>query len=125
MTARRDAAKTSEMNPVVIVHFLAAAIAIAAAAPLAANRVKMNPWYGVRVPAAFASDENWTELNRYGGRLLLAWGLAIAVTAAVGAFVRKAHWVAYDWTALGIVLGGLALVVLLIQRAAHRLAGGC
>jgi uncharacterized membrane protein len=110
------------MNPVVIVHFLAAAIAIAAALPLATNRVKMNPWYGVRVPAAFDSDANWTELNRYGGRLLLVWGLTLAATAAVGALVRKAHWVAYDWTALGIVLGGLALVVLLIQRSARRLA---
>lgn len=111
------------MNPVVLVHFFASAVAIAAALPLALDRVKMNSWYGVRLPEAFVSDAHWSRLNRFGGRLLLAWGLAIGVTAAAGAFVRRAHWVAYDWTALGIVLGGLALVVLLIQRSARRLAG--
>jgi len=104
------------MNPVVIVHLLAAATAIVAAVPLIQRRVKMNHWYGVRIPASFVSDEAWFDLNRYGGRLLLVWGLSIAATGLVGAFLKKRDWIAYDWVALVIIMGGLALVMAKIYR---------
>jgi len=112
------------MNPVVIVHFVAALLAIAAALPLMRGAVKMNPWYGVRIPAAFESEERWFDLNRYGGRLLFLWGLCIAATALVGAQLRKNAWVAYDWAALVIVMGGLALVIALIFRHAGKKNSG-
>jgi hypothetical protein len=108
------------VNPVVIVHLLAAVAAVAAAVPLIQGKVKMNPWYGVRIPAAFESDERWFEINRHGGRLLFAWGVAIAVTALVGAFLKRRAWVTYDWTALVIIMGGLALVVAQIYRHARK-----
>jgi hypothetical protein len=56
------------------------------------------------------------EINRYGGRLVLFWGVAMAVMAAVGAFLRPHVWVTYDWSALIVILGGLAVVVFLISR---------
>lgn len=93
------------MNPVAIVLLWAALLTIALARPLIKGRVKMNPWYGVRIPTAFTSDENWYELNRYGGRLLFRWGISIAVTAAAGALLQPKHWVAYNWASLAIILG--------------------
>jgi len=104
------------VNPVVIIHLLAAALAIVIAVPLIRGRVGRNHWYGVRIPAAFVSDEAWFELNRYGGRLLLIWGFVIAATAAVGAGLGKKDWITYNWAALVISLGGLAVVVALIFR---------
>lgn len=98
------------MNPVVVIHFLAAALVIVAAVPLIRRKVGMNPWYGVRIPAAFASSESWFDLNQYGGRLLLRWGCSIAVVATVGAFLPRNEWIAYDWIALVVILGGLAIV---------------
>jgi len=108
------------MNPVVVVHLFAAALAISLAIPLIRRRVKMNPWYGVRIPAAFASEASWFEINRHGGWLLLAWGAALAATAAVGAFLPRRDWVAYDWTALAVVMVGLAAVIGLILRRARK-----
>ena len=35
----------------------------------------MNRAYGVRVKRAFSSEHNWYELNAYGGKLLLCFGL--------------------------------------------------
>lgn len=112
------------MNPVVIVHFVAAILAIAAAVPLMRGAVKMNSWYGVRIPAAFESEESWLDLNRYGVRLLFQWGLCIAATALVGSQLRKNAWVTYDWAALVIVMGGLALVIALIFRHARKKKSG-
>jgi len=75
------------MNPVIVVYLLAAGAAIAASLPLMRRRVKMNRWYGVRIPAAFESEAAWFDINHYGGRLLFIWGLVIAATAIVGWFV--------------------------------------
>ena len=71
----------------------------------------MNRWYGVRIPESFVSEDRWMEINYHGGRLLLFWGLAMAAMAIVGALLKKKDWIAYDWAALAIVAGGLALVV--------------
>lgn len=108
------------MNPVVVVHFLAAAAAIVAALPLIQRRVKMNHWYGVRIPAAFASDEAWYDINRYGGRLLLRWGLSIAATALIGTFVTPPHWIAYNWIALVVIVAGLVWVLVQIRRYVRK-----
>ncbi len=108
------------MNPVVIVHFVAAVVAIAAAVPLIQRKVKMNQWYGVRIPATFASEEVWFDVNRYAGRLLLFWGFAIATTAIVGAFLEKKDWIAYNWTALAVITGGLALILVKVLKYARK-----
>jgi len=107
------------VNPVVIVHLAAALVGVVASVPLIERRVRKNHWYGVRIPEAFASEERWFEINRYGGRLLLMWSLAIGATAAVGVFLPRRDWVAYDWAALVVVLGGLTLVMTLIHRHAR------
>ena len=109
------------MNPIVIVHLIGAIFAIGVSIPLVAGRVTMNHWYGIRVPQAFESNERWFEINRYGGRLTLFWGVAMALMAAIGAFLDRQIWVAYDWSALIVIFGGLAVVVFLISRhARHR-----
>lgn len=108
------------MNPVVIVHLLAAALVIGASIPLIRRRVKMNHWYGVRIPAAFISEERWYQLNQYGGRLFLYWGLAMGVTAIVGAFLDQKDWITYNWAAVVIALGGLAMVIVGINRYARK-----
>jgi hypothetical protein len=119
-TTDHRSADSINMNPVVIVHLLVAGMAVLTAVPLIARRVKMNQWYGVRISAAFVSEERWFEINHYGGRLMLVWGLVIAATAAVGAFLPRKDWAAYDWASLVVVLGGLAIVIALICRHARE-----
>jgi uncharacterized membrane protein len=102
------------MNPVVIVHLLAAIVAIVVALPLIAGKVKMNAWYGVRIPAAFESEARWYEINRHGGRLLVVWGVVIAVTA------RRA-WIAYDFASLAVLTAGLVWVIVRIYRNASSI----
>ena len=108
------------MNPVVIVHLLVAVIVLVAAVPLIRRQVKMNHWYGVRIPAAFVSETAWYDINAYGGRLLWRWGWAIMITALGGAVLERNYWVAYDWTSLVISMGGLAWVMLKIFRYPRR-----
>lgn len=97
-----------------------ALIAVVGSIPPIAGRVRMNPWYGIRVPEAFISEKRWTEINRYGGWLLLIWGVAIALTATAGAFLDRRDWLKYNWAALMVMLGGPVLIVTLIYRHARR-----
>jgi len=108
------------MNPIAIVHLLAAIVIIITAIPLIQRRVKMNDWYGVRIRASFVSEEAWFDINRYGGRLLLLLGISFAVTASVGAFLHKAYWITYNWAAVFIFMGGLGLVVAKILLYARK-----
>jgi hypothetical protein len=41
--------------------------------PLVKRKISMNPWYGVRIPKSFESEENWYKINAYGGKRLILW----------------------------------------------------
>ncbi len=103
-----------------MLHVVVGLLVIALSVPLARNKVKMNPWYGIRIPEAFKSEERWYEINRYGGRLMLWWGLCIVIVAAFGLVLQERYWITYSFSALGIIMAGLGLVVALIFRYAAR-----
>lgn len=52
---------------------------IVLAVPLIRRQVKMNRWYGVRLPKAYVSDANWYTINEVGGRWLAAAGTVLAL----------------------------------------------
>ena len=62
-----------------IVHAAAGLLVIALSIPLILRRVPMNHLYGVRIARAFESDAAWYDINAYGGKLLLAYGIALVV----------------------------------------------
>jgi len=75
------------------VGLLTAGLAI----PLVIHKVPMNRVYGVRIAKAFASDRDWYEINAYGGKLLLGYGLfliAFGFIARPYAPLRSSIWMA-------------------------------
>ncbi len=80
---------------------------ISLALPLMWRKVAMNRWYGVRIPKAFASEENWYAINALGGRWMVVAG---GILAIVGGFVLL-------WppaTVTGILIASLAPVPLVL-----------
>jgi uncharacterized membrane protein len=51
--------------------------------PLILGKVPPNAWYGFRVPKAYASDEHWYRINRYGGKALAGWASLLVLTGLV------------------------------------------
>lgn len=107
------------MNPIVWVHFVAAAIVVLLAQPLVRRKVPRNRWYGVRIPASLASDEACFDINAYGGRSLQLFGALLATMAAAGACVPRAHWVIYNLVALVVSGAGLATFLFVVRRDAN------
>jgi uncharacterized membrane protein len=51
--------------------------------PLIKGKVKPNRWYGFRLQVTLKDDRIWYPANRFGGKLLLAYGLAVLGAAVL------------------------------------------
>ena len=110
--------------PIPCVHVGLGALIALIAIPLVLRKVPMNHAYGVRIPKAFVSDENWYEINAYGGKLLLGFGLFLLVFAVVGWDVApppRSPWVLV-WLAapLFVLAPLLALIYVFARRLPDR-----
>lgn len=47
--------------------------------PLVKKKVPMNKVYGFRFAKSFASQENWFDINHYGGNQLLRWSVLLFI----------------------------------------------
>lgn len=72
------------MIPPIAVHCGIGLCMTAFAAPLVLRKVPMNSVYGIRIPKAFKSDRNWYDINVYGGKLFLAYGLILTFFGIIG-----------------------------------------
>jgi hypothetical protein len=99
--------------PIPYVHVGLGLVISAVSMPLIMRRVPMNHLYGVRLRKAFISERNWYELNAYGGKWLLAFGVFLVL------FGFLARDLAPDprspWAPAFLVAPLLALVPVLIM----------
>jgi hypothetical protein len=99
------------------------AVLIAVSVPLIARMVPMNRWYGVRTRKAFASEDNWYELNAYGGKVLAVYGGFLILAGVVGVAVAPdptSLWAPVFMVAPVLVI---FLALLLINRRGRKLPG--
>lgn len=48
--------------------------------PLLIGKVPRNHLYGIRIPKAYKSDDNWYTINKYGAKVLIIWGIINIIT---------------------------------------------
>jgi hypothetical protein len=80
--------------------------------PMILRRVPMNRWYGVRTRKAYASEENWYEINAFGGKAFFVFGLLLVAVAWFGRDILPAPRDAS--AAVVMALPALALFVVLL-----------
>jgi uncharacterized protein with PQ loop repeat len=108
------------MIPPIVVHCGIGLLTTAFSVPLVLRMVPMNPVYGIRLPKAMKSNSHWYDINAYGGKLFLAYGLFLTI------FGITAHGYAPPptsiWTAVFIV--GPLLVIFPILVLINSYARG-
>ncbi|HTQ29965.1 MAG TPA: SdpI family protein [Opitutaceae bacterium] len=109
------------MNPIALTHLLVGLMTVAVSLPLVKRKIKMNRWYGIRIPAAFESEQRWFEINAYGGRLLLRGGSLIALAAVPEFFLSKPYWVAGALAGAVVMTLTLGLSLPMIFRHARAM----
>ncbi len=63
--------------PALYVHCGFGLVLAVGSLPLALRLVPANRFYGIRIPEAFSSDARWYDINAYGGRLFLVYGVLL------------------------------------------------
>jgi hypothetical protein len=104
------------MNRTAISHLIAGLAIVAVSWPLVKRMIGPNWFYGIRTKAAFASEEQWYNINEYGGRLFLKWGLVVAVIGLVGLALPASLCFAYIWASLAVIIAGLVVVIRALRR---------
>ena len=96
-----------------IFHVSIGLLVIGLAVPLLRGRVRMNAWYGVRLPQAFRSEANWYALNRYGAIQLIFFGAALIVLGVVAALIPPR--LGGLWFVAGLAAPGLLVLPMLVM----------
>jgi hypothetical protein len=107
--------------PIPYVHMAMGVLMIVLSIPLVLGKIPMNCVYGIRIRKAFASQSNWYAINAYGGKVLLGFGLFLAVFGHLGRDVAPPP--TSIWAPLFLIVPLLALVpvAVLISVFARRL----
>ena len=74
-----------------IVNLIIGLLVIGISIPLVLRKIPMNHWYGVRLPKAFQSDENWYAINAYGGKWMIGCGVILVVSGALALGIGIQH----------------------------------
>jgi hypothetical protein len=88
--------------------------------PLIRRKVPMNGLYGIRIPAAFKSEQSWYDINAYGGRKLAAWSWLITVTGIVGFFIPLKYLAFYGFGSGAVTLIAIGIPIIQIFRWIRR-----
>jgi hypothetical protein len=70
-----------------LTNIACALLIIGISIPLVKRKIKMNSWYGVRIPKSFESEENWYKINVYGGKELIIWSIPIILSGIICFFI--------------------------------------
>ena len=70
--------------PAYLVHRGIGVLLALIAIPLILRLVPRNRHYGIRIPKAFQSDEDWYDINAFGGWLLFLYGALLFAWGFVG-----------------------------------------
>lgn len=96
--------------PATVLLVLGSAVALAAL-PLLFGLVGPNRYYGIRVPAAFASERNWYAINSFGAKRFIVFGATIA---AVGWLLERLPQLPF-WVPLLCLVGTLPLLLVTVR----------
>jgi hypothetical protein len=79
--------------------------------PLLLGWIPRNRFYGVRVPAAFASEENWYAINSFGAKRLLLFAAAPVLMGLLCRARPDLPW----WFPIACLFATLGLLLLTVR----------
>lgn len=108
------------MTTVAITILLSGLLIFLFCLPLIFRKVPMNDTYGIRIAAAFKSEQRWYDINAYGGRRLAAGSIFIIVAGVIGFFVPPEHKDTYAFASVGVALLSVLIPVVQILKWSRR-----
>jgi len=66
-----------------LINIGSALLIILISIPLIKRKIKMNYLYGVRINKSFESEENWYNINAYGGKQMVIWSIPMIIAGLI------------------------------------------
>jgi len=88
--------------------------------PLVFRKVPMNELYGIRIRAAFESEQRWYDINAYGGRQFAAWSWLLIGAGVIGFFIPPGAAHAYAPVSAATVAVATMVPTILVFRWSRR-----
>lgn len=109
------------MAPIPYVHYGIGILTVFLAVPLVLRKIPMNRVYGIRIQEAFVSKANWYEINAYGGKLFLVFGLFVLAFGVLGQYFAPPPNSPWAPLYLVVPLAPIIPVLALVKAFARRL----
>lgn len=105
-----------------ILFFLTGILFSVLAIPLIRKKVKINSWYGIRVPKTMESEAVWYEVNAVVGRYIFFFGILISVLTLY--FIMNPTDPEYlmVYTLLVILITGSVIMVIMSYKVSDRIS---
>ena len=110
-----------DMNKILIVsNFLFGVVLFGVSLPLIRRKVPMNDLYGIRIRAAFESEQRWYDINAYGGRQFAAWSWLPIAAGVAGFFIPPGAAAVYAPATTAVTLVTAIVPTVLICKWSRR-----
>lgn len=106
----------------IVIFFLTGILFAALALPLIKQKIKINSWYGIRIPQTMENVNVWYKVNKIMGKYIFSWGILISVLSLY--FILKPTNPNYlmVYILLGITIIGAILLVVISFKVANRIS---
>lgn len=69
------------MELIFLIYLVVGVLFITISIPLIMRKVKINNWYGVRLPQTMKNEKIWYEVNKQSGKHLFVFGVLISLAS--------------------------------------------
>lgn len=92
------------------------------ALPLIKRKIKMNNWYGIRIPQTMENERIWYDVNAVMGKYIFAWGIFISALSLYFTLNPTSPEFLMIYILLGIMIAGSIILVILSYKIGTKLS---
>ena len=104
-----------------ITFFITGIIFAALALPLIKEKIKINNWYGIRIPQTMHDEKIWYEVNKKMGKYLFTLGISISGLSLYFFLRPTSPEYIMVYLLLAILIMGTIFLVILSYKTANKI----
>lgn len=106
----------------IIIFFLTGILFAALALPLIKRKVKINSWYGIRIPQTMENEKVWFKVNSIMGKYLFVLGIFISGLSLYFVLNPTDPGYLMVYILLGVTIVGTIMLVVLSFKVANKIS---
>lgn len=104
-----------------ITFFISGITFSALAIPLIRKKIKINNWYGIRVPQTMDDEDVWYEVNALMGKYIFSWGIFISVLTLYFFLNPTDPEYLMIYILLVVLISGAVLLVIISYKVSNKI----